>query len=273
MRQLLMVLPAGILVVAVSGLGLGTALLHSLGLMPLVGEPVLSAQSYALVSTDLAVAAGLSLALAAASTAGAAVVGLGTALVVVHHARWVALLSTVTIPIPHLVGAAAVGLLLSNSGVAARLLGVDAASWPSLVAGPWWIAVVVEFAWKESAFIALVVASTVGAQLTSFTETAQLLGARPWRRFRLVTCPLALPSLLAASVISFVYVLSSYEVARLLGRAYPEPLAVMAVRLAGATELAGRPAGSAVAIVTAVLSLGFLGVATTLLRRSVRWSR
>jgi len=246
-------------------------LLQSLGLMPLVGSPRLSLDAYRAVEPDLLPAAGLSVAIAAAATALATPVGLVSALLVASSARASGLLrlaAASTVPVPHLIGAAGVGLLLADSGVLPRLLGRSAEQWPDLVAGPWWIAVVLEYAWKESAFIALVVSAVLASRVSSYEQTAAVLGAS--RRFRLVhvTVPLAMPALIASSAISFVYVLGSYEVAWLLGRTSPEPLPVLAYRLFSSPDLAARPESAAVAVVTLLLAGLAAAVAVSALRRS-----
>ena len=262
--------PAVLLALTVVGGGLGAALLQSLGLMPWVGAPELDLAAFRLAAPDLPSSLLVSLGVAGASTLIAAVVGLATALAIVSNSRAVAVLSKLTIPVPHLIGAATFGLLLSDTGFLPRLLGVSPAGWPDFVAGRWWGAVVAEFAWKESAFIGLVVAATLATRAESYAETAATLGATRFQRVRLVTWPLARPPLLAAAAISYVYVLGSYEVALILGRSHPEPLAVLAVRLASSNQLDLRPAGSAVAVATSLACLLVLGLALTLLRRSTR---
>jgi putative spermidine/putrescine transport system permease protein len=266
----LLVLPALVPAGAVVLAALASALLMSLGLTPLVGQPRLTADAWRATADQLWTAAGLSVAIAASSTVLAAVVGLAAALAITgrrHSGRLLALLSSLTIPVPHLVAAAAVGLLLADAGVVPRLLGVDSGSWPPLVGGRWWIAVVAEYAWKESAFIALVVSSALASRVASYHETATLLGAGRWARLRYVTLPLAAPALLASASISFVYALGSYEVAWLLGRPHPEPLPVLAVRLFRSIDLAARPEAAAVAVTTAALALAAVAVAAAALRR------
>lgn len=268
-----LVLPALLPVVLVLGAGVGTAVLQSLGLMPQVGVPRLSLDAYA--GVDVLTATRLSLGIAVAATALAALVGLITALAVVgllgrrRSGRAVGAVSVLTVPVPHLVGAAATGLLLADSGVLARWLGLDGLG--GIVGGPLWLAVVLEYAWKESAFIALVVAGTLAVRVSSFDETAALLGADRWQRLRRVTLPLAQPALIASSALSFVYALGSYEVAFLLGRAYPEPLPVLAYRLFTSIDLASRPQAAAVAVVTTALSVIVLLLALAALRRSPAW--
>ncbi|WP_409331954.1 ABC transporter permease subunit [Trujillonella humicola] len=267
-RGLLLVLPALVPVVAVVGAGLTSAALLALGLMPLVGEPRLTLDAWR--SADLGTSVWLSLAIAAAATAVAAVVGLAIALAAtaaVRRSRLLGALAALTLPIPHLVGAAAMGLLLADAGFLSRLLGVAPEDWPALVGGRWWIAVVAEYAWKESAFVALVVGGVLATRTRSYGETAALLGAGRWARFRFVTLPLAAPALGAASAVAFVYALGSYEVAALLGRPYPEPLPVMAVRLSTSIDLAARPQAAAVAVTTAALALAAIALSLRWLRR------
>jgi len=265
----LLLLPALVPTLLLLGAAVVTLGLQSLGLMPLVGTPRLSADAFRSVTPDLATSVGLTLAIASAATALAAVVGLGTALLVTssaRSARVLGLAAAATVPIPHLVAAAAVGLLLADSGVLPRMLGLSAEQWPDLVAGPWWVAVVLEYAWKESAFVALVVGAALATRVARYDETAALLGAGRVHRLRHVTLPLAAPALLIASTISFVYVVGSYEVAWLLGRTYPEPLPVLAFRLFSSADLAARPEAAAVSVVTGLVA-ALVAVASLLLAR------
>ena len=95
-----------------------------------------------------------------------------------------------------------------------------------------------------------------------------------WPQATLAILDLPLPPLGSCSTratISFTYTLGSYEVALLLGRAYPEPLPVMAIRLFTSVDLATRPQAAAAAIVTAVLALLAVAGALMMLRRSAVW--
>ncbi len=273
-RGAVLVAPAVLPTVLVLLAGLATAATQSLGLMPLVGRPHLSLSAYTASGSDLLTATGLSLSIAAASTILAAAIGLAAALALATSARGARLLAAAAalpVPLPHLVGAASIGLLLADSGLLARLLHVPANAWPALVGGRWPIGIVVEYSWKESAFIALVVAAALASRVVSYTDTAALLGAGRRARLRHVTLPLAAPALLASSAITFVYVLGSYEVAWLLGRAYPEPLPVMAYRLFTSNDLAARPQAMAVALATTALAGAVALVCLGLLRRMAAW--
>ena len=250
--------------------GLGATALQSLGLMPLTGAPRLSFAAYTDEHGELLTATGLSLLIAAGSTALAAVMGMVSAVVAMgspRARRMLTALVTATVPVPHLVGAASVGLLLADGGLLSRWLGDSPGTWPSLVAGRWPTAVVLEYAWKESAFVALVVAVAMATRVAQYDETAALLGAGRVQRLRHVTLPLATPALVGAGTLSFIYALGSYEVAWLLGRSFPEPLPVLAYRLFTSTDLASRPEAAAVAVVTVLTSLAVGGLGLAALKR------
>ncbi len=258
--------------VVVLAVGLGSAVLQSLGLLPLVGEPEFTTDSY--TADPLGPSVAMSMWIAAASTTLAAVVGTLTALLFVSRTRGrslLAALGTATIPVPHLVGAATVGLLLSDAGLLSRWTGSAASRWPDLVGGRWAVAVVVEFAWKESAFVALVVSATLARRFPEYLENAAVLGAGRWAQFRHVTLPMAAPAVVSASLIVFVYTLGSYEVAWLLGPAYPEPLPVAAYREYSSIDLTARPHAMALAVVTTGIAASAAVGGALLRRRTVVW--
>lgn len=273
-RGALLVLPAMVLTAIVVGGGIGATLLQAFGLMPVAGPLTPGPAAFTAHPDDLAAAVGVSLAIAAISTLIAVVVGTATAVVIVSGragSRMLSALGATTVTVPHLVGAATIGLLLSDAGVLPRLLGIPPESWAPWVGGPLWGAVIAEFAWKESAFVALVVTGTLATRVATYDETAALLGAGRSRRFRHVLLPLTTPSIVICAAISFVYALGSYEVTWLLGRTYPEPLPVLAVRLFQGVSLASRPEAAAVALVTCALSLAVVGSAFAALRRTAVW--
>ncbi|WP_248581651.1 ABC transporter permease subunit [Nocardioides sp. InS609-2] len=253
-----LVAPAVLLIVAVTGTALVAVVATSLGLLPLVGQPRLSTDGYTTLAGDLRAATQESLITAATATLLAAAIGLIIATVVVRAGRGVRPvigLAVAVLTVPHLVGAAATVLLLSDVGLAQRWSGIPAASWPELMGGRWPWATVLELAWKESAFVALVVVASIGRHYADLREVAAVLGAAPRAQWRRVLLPLSAPALASSSLIVFVYSLGTYEVARLLGRAYPEPLPVMAYRLFTDIDTVARPQAAATAVVATGLAL------------------
>ena len=265
-----LVAPAVLLILVVTGAALGAVVATSLGLLPLVGQPRLSTDGFTTLAGDLRAGTQESLLTAAAATVLAAAMGLTIATVVVRAGGGVRLvigLAVAVLTVPQLVGAAATGLLLSDVGLAQRWSGIPAASWPELVGGRWPWATMLELAWKESVFVALVVTASVGRQYADLREIAAVLGARPRAQWRRVLLPLAAPALASSSLIVFVYSLGTYEVARLLGRTYPEPLPVMAYRLFTDIDVAARPQAAATAVVATGLALFVAVIGLPLVRR------
>ena len=263
-RSLRLLAPAVGLTVLVVGAGVGSVALTSLGLLPLFGPADPSTQGFVSAAPDLWSAARESLVIAVASTAIALVVGLAAALLLlraVPRRRWLGAMIAAVLPVPHLVGAAAMGLLLSGGGMLSRVFGVEQSAWPELVGGRWPVAAVAELAWKESAFVAVVVIASTSTALPDLSDAARMLGAGARQRLLRLTLPLAAPAAAAASLIVFLYSFGAYEVAWLLGRAYPEPLPVMAYRLYTSIDLAARPQAAATA--TTAIALSVLAAAAT----------
>ncbi|QYJ04167.1 hypothetical protein KUV85_00360 [Nocardioides panacisoli] len=252
--------PGVVAITVVAGTGMLAVVATSLGLMPLYGRPTPGLTGWRTAAPDLAAGVGESLLIAVPATLLAAVVGLLLAVVMLPGGRAatvVRIACLVALAVPHLVGATSVLLLLGDGGLGARLLApATGGAWPALVGGPWPVATVLELAWKESAFVALVVLAAVAPGHRARMEVAAGLGARPWQRLTRVLLPTAAPAVGAASLVTLVYAIGSYEVAWLLGRAVPEPLPVLAFRLFGSIELADRPAAAAAAVTGAALALG-----------------
>lgn len=274
MRAALVAAPAVLLVAVVIGAALVTALLQSLGLMPVFGEAEFSTAAWT-QGGSLLESAGVSLYIATASTILAVVVGFliaALALTAGRGGRIVAALSAATLPIPHLVASGAIGLLLADAGFLARLLGMPE-GFPQLVGTSWWTAVILEFAWKESAFVALVVLGGIARSVGELTETAATLGASARQRIVHVILPLARVPLGVSGLVVFVYTFGSYEAPWLLGPLAPEPLSVRAVRLFGSVDLASRPEAMATALTSvaiAVAVIGLAGIGMALLTRRSR---
>ncbi|GAA2502587.1 ABC transporter permease subunit [Terrabacter carboxydivorans] len=262
--------PAAVLVAAVVGTGLLALVLTATGLMPLAGQPRFSLDAFTSQAPDLLTSARESLLISMSATTISAAVGLAVALLLVRAdrlTRWLTAAAAAPVPVAHIVGAASFALLLSDSGIARRAWGSVTTPWPELVGGPWPVAIVAEFAWKESAFVALVITASVAPRLQEYLEAASMLGAGAGARLRHVTLPLAAPALYGTGVIVFLYTLGSYEVAWVLGAAYPESLPVMAYRLFGSIDVTTRPQAAAVALTTTLMALGAAAASAPLIRR------
>lgn len=263
-RVALLLAPAFLVVgvLFLGGLGLGVA--QSLGYQPYLDDWSWTLRHYTGLVDDPAVRAslGLTARIAVLSTALSAVAGLGIALLIRSTARGRRLITTISqlaLPVPHLVGAFAMTLLLSQSGLLSRLahavgLTGQPADFPALTQDAFGWAIVAEYVWKESPFVAVVVLAALVREIEAMEDVALTLGARPWQRFRAVLLPLVAPSLAAAGVIVFAFTFGSYEVGAVLGRSFPAPLPVVALQRYSDSDLAIRPQADAISVLIAVVT-------------------
>ncbi len=268
-RVWLRLMPALIVVVPVFVVAVGLALAQSLGVFPLIGDSRLSPDAYRSLFSgqelwrSLAFTSYLSL----ASTALALGLGVTIALAFRHlfsGSRVGAFMLQLNLPVPHLVGALAMVLVLGQSGLLARVAGsvglIDApAAFPALIFDPRGVAIIAEYVWKEVPFFALIALAGLGSVADDFEGVAATLGAGRWRRFRHVTLPLLAPALLPASVVVFAFTFGTFEVPLLLGGSFPEALPVLAYRRFTNVDLAARPEALALGVVMmAIITLAAL---------------
>ncbi|MCU0491876.1 MAG: ABC transporter permease subunit [Chloroflexaceae bacterium] len=275
---LLLLLPA-LLIGGLFLVGLLFGLAQSLGLFSLVevGRPTLRFYGQLLRDPDVLRSLGLTLYVSGTATLLATVLGVALALLLRRMARGAGslrLLVQLPLPVPHLVAALGLALLLAQSGLLARLLhalGLVAApaNFPALVNDRAAVGVIVTYVWKEVPFITLATLAALRAVGDELEQAARNLGASPWQAFRHVTLPLVAPAVLGAAVIVFAYAIGAFEVPLLLGQSFPRSLAVEAYTLYQDVDLAVRPAALALNSLLALLTLAAVPLYVWLLRRTM----
>jgi len=259
----LLLAPALIVVVLLFGGGLAQAVAQSLGYQPFLAPRPLGLDAYRQLWTDPAVRAsiGLTLRVAAVSTLLAAVLGVAAALLVRSLGRtrrvFGALLQ-VTLPVPHLVAALAMVLLLAQSGTLSRgsnALGLtgDPASFPALTQDAFGWGIIISYVWKEAPFVGVVVLASLSTGVAELEDAARALGAGPGQRLRHVVLPVITPAVGASSLLVLAFTVGSYEVPFLLGRPFPATLPVVAYQQFRDPDLAARPLAAAISVLIAVL--------------------
>lgn len=181
----------------------------------------------------------------------------------------------VTLAVPHLLVAAAFGLLLSGSGLFSRF--THAAGWtdgpadfPTLVADATPSAVLLTYVWKEAPFITIMLLAAYTPAVRDLETAVRTLGAGRTHRLRHVTLPLLAPALTEACLLVFAFTFAAYEVPALLGATVPRALPVEAVEFHRSVELDDRPAALALAVVIGlVIALAVL-TAAVISRRLLR---
>jgi putative spermidine/putrescine transport system permease protein len=200
------------------------------------------------------------------STVLSTVLGLGAALLLHsllsrggRRPGWAAFLFQLNLPVPHAVGAIAVLLLFSQSGLLARLAytagWIDSPSgFPALVFDRYGIGIILEYLWKTTVFTAVILLAALESAGEEHQAAARTLGAGPWQRFRYVTLPLLLPALASASILVFAFTFGGYEVPYLLGQRTASLLPVLAYREYSRVDLNARPQAMAISLLIAAIT-------------------
>jgi putative spermidine/putrescine transport system permease protein len=186
--------------------------------------------------------------------------------------QFITLLYQIPLPVPHLVAAAGLVMLLTQSGLVARAfyavgLLEQPGAFPPIFFDRTSLGIVLVYVWKEAPFIGLVLLAVLKGGALDFEDAARTLGAGPWQRFRYVLLPLMMPGILATAVIVFAFMFGSFEIPLLLGARHPEVLPVMAYRLYIDPDLLRRPEAMTVGMLIAVVVILALIVYRWLLRR------
>ena len=244
LRVPLMLLPAFAVLFLLFGGGLVIGVGQSFGYFPVIGLTDFTLQNYIAILTDSNFLQSLWLTFRIAfwSTFLSSVLAVAFALVLREQfagSRVATFLFQVPLPIPHLVAANGIVLLVTQSGLLARAgvaLGLmeTPGEFPVMVFDRAGIAIILTFLWKEVPFIGLVVLAILQSVGPQLEEIAQTLGANRWQRFWFVLLPLIMPGILSTSIIVFAFVFASYEIPLLLGVRFPTTLPVW-----GVPELSG----------------------------------
>lgn len=268
LRLPLMLAPALAVILLFFGGGLVLGIAQSVDYLPLIGLNQLTLRHYSAILSErqFLISLLLTLYIALAATLLSTGLALIVAMTLRQHfvgRRWVSFIFQIPLPVPHLVAASGIVLLLTQSGLFARLLYsfgalAQPADFPILVFDRWNVATILVYVWKETPFIGLTVLAILQGVGQEYEELAQTLGATAWQRFRYVLLPLLLPGILSTSIIVFAYMFGSFEIPLLLGQRYPSVLPVLAYRAYSDPDLARRPEAMAMGVVIALITMGLL---------------
>lgn len=266
LRIFLLLSPALAVVVVLFLGGFVLAVVQSFGYLPLFGPSRFSLDAYRQLFHDDAFRTSLflTLRLAVSATVISSVLAVSAALLIRSTRvgrKTTTWLFQFNLTVPHIVGAGAMLLLLSQSGMLSRLayavgLTDSIQGFPALVNDRWGVGILAEYVWKEVPFIGIVALAVLARRTQELEDVARTLGAGSWQRFRFVILPLLMPAVLSTSIIVFAFSFGSYEIPALLGRSFPTTLPVMAYDHYVDVDLNARPQAMAIAVVIAL----FIGV-------------
>lgn len=281
LRIPLMLSTSLLLVVLLFGGGLLVGLAQSLGYFPTIGLREWTLDHYASVLTDSTFVRSLWLTfqLAFIVTALSTIIAVALALALRHAfpgSTITKFIFQIPLPVPHLVAASGVVLLVTQSGILARIaagfgLIERAAEFPVLVFDRAGVAIVLTFLWKEVPFIGIVVLAILQSIGPQYEEIARTLGANAWQRFFHVLLPLIVPGVISTSIIVFAFTFANYEIPLLLGVRSPTTLPVLAFQRYQDPDLGLRPEAMAISVVLAVVAvlllIGYRGLGAYAVKR------
>ncbi len=257
--------------------GIVVGLGQSLDYMPVIGLETPTLRHYGDIFADPDFYGSLLLTFYLALTSTLLSIGLAVAIALtLRHqfrgSRLAIFLFQLPLPVPHLVAAAGFVLLLTQSGLFARVsyhLGLleQPSQFPVLVFDRWQISTILVYTWKEVPFIGLVALAILKGIGHEYEEIARTLGASRWQRFRYVLWPLMLPSIIVTGVIVFAFVFGSFEVPLLLGQRHPNVLPVLAYRTYIDPDLSQRPESMAIGMIITVIVVVLLNLCLALGQR------
>jgi putative spermidine/putrescine transport system permease protein len=282
-RTWVLLSPALVVIVVLFLGGVFFGIIQSLNYLPLIGQYDLNLDAYAQMLADPAFGPSLILSLwiAFAATTISAVLAIAASLFLRQTSigrRLGTYLFQLNLAIPHIVGAVAMLLLLSQSGLISRLthavgLTPDTSSFPAIVNDRWGFAIIAEYVWKEVPFIGVVVLAALAGGTRDYEDLARTLGAGWRQRFRHVILPFIAPGVLSTSIIVFAFSFAAYEVPFLLGQPYPATLSVLAYLSYTNVDLNARSEAQAINVVIALIVIVLTIVYLRLSSRYVRTER
>ncbi|WP_431300480.1 ABC transporter permease [Tabrizicola sp. BL-A-41-H6] len=269
-RTLFLLAPAILVIGGLFVTSLGLGLVRSFGYLPAIGLSDPNLDAYRAILTDPAFlrSLGLTLWVAVASTALAALIALGSALLLrqTFPGRALALfLFQLNLTIPHIVGAIGILYLFSQSGSFARLahathLITTPADFPALVFDPYAIGIILTYVWKEVPFIGLILLARMQTIGADYEAVARSHGATRRQAIRHILLPLLMPSLIGASALTFAFTFGAYEIPALLGASFPKALPVLAYQSFTDVDLTARPEALAMAVIIALIGTAMLAI-------------
>ena len=269
-KIVLLLAPALLVIGLLFAGGLSAAVVQSLGYLPAIGKTEITLDAYreVLGSRDFLDSLFLTLYVAGASTAISTVLAVLAALALRNSAgRLSAAVFQLPITVPHLVAAVGIALVVSQTGLGARLaaaLGLigEPGEFPALLYDRYSVGVILTYVWKEVPFTAIVILAALRGVAGELEEVARTLGANWWQRFWYVVFPVIVPGVVAASLIVFAFTFGAFEVPYLLGQTYPTMLPVTAYNEYRSIDLSSRPAAMAInvliALITALFAAAYL---------------
>lgn len=237
-RAYLLLLPLILVMVLLFAAGLVFGIVESLGYFPAIGMTELSLDHYRSVFHDPTFLQSLRFSLATSLissviSAGFGVVLAGVILSVSRKAgRPLPGVFRAPIYVPHIIVALFVFVLLTQSGLVARVLFhlsiIDSMNdFPQIIFDKKGIGIMAAYIWKELPFMTYITYDVYRTLDDRYAQIAGTLGASRTQTLFRIILPQLWPAITAGFVMIFAYAFGSYEVPLLLGPTIPRALPVL----------------------------------------------
>lgn len=238
LRPYLLLLPLMLIMLLIFAAGLAFGTVQSFGWFPAIGLREITFEYYREVLRDPTFLGSLRFSLYTSLTASilSAVFGVGLSYVILTTGRKrggpLPSLFKSPVYVPHIVVALFIFVLLTQSGLIARLLSAvgllsDMNEFPRLIFDKNGIGIMVAYIWKELPFMTYITYDVLRTLDERYSMVAGTLGAGKWQVMRRVILPQLWPSIVTGFVLIFAYAFGSYEVPLLLGPTIPRALPVL----------------------------------------------
>ncbi len=239
-------------------------LVQSLGFIPGLGLNELTLSYYMKAFCDDAFGSAFFFSMGCSTICSiiAVVLGFFIALLLSNSKRKGILQDILQIPIliPHFTAAFMMFLLLSQSGIASRIMGSlniisDQSFFPQLVLDKLGLGIMITYIWKEVPFCALVIFASMKNIDDSLKAVSNSLGASKIQYIKYVLLPLCMPTMLNTFIIIFAYNFGAFEVPYLLGPTHPKTMAVLGYISYIAPNILVRPYTMALNVIITFMSI------------------
>ncbi|WP_186576960.1 ABC transporter permease [Aquibacillus kalidii] len=284
-KPVIYLFPATVVLFLLFGGGIWNGLLQSMGYFPAANQYELTLEYYrkVLVSREFLDSFLVTIRIAGLSSIIAGVIGLAVSVLLFiltkeksgKHGLITQKLFQLPMLVPPLVAGYFILLLFSQSGWVSKWMEtfglIDRISdFPVLVNDSFGWGIIMTYAWKESAFVALMLHPVLMRIKDVWLDVARVYGANSWKYFKCILFPLLFPSWMSALFIVFAFTFSAFEVPFLLGVTYPSMLPVYSYNLYVGGGLEVRPEALSVNIIL-VCMVVFIGALAFWVSR--RWYR
>ncbi len=249
---------------------------QSFGIMPGIGLDELTLNYYVdvLDSGTFYSSLGFSIALSAIASLVAVGLGFAIAFILAEGKEEGMIMSILRLPIllPHFTAAFLIFLLLSQSGLASRVMKsfgliANIEEFPKLIFDSHGLGIMISYIWKEVPFCILFIYPTLKLINKGLREAAYTLGANKFQYLWMVALPVCKPSIISLFIILFAYNFGSFEVPFILGASYPKTIGILAYISYISADIGSRPYTMALNIMITAMGSMLIFVYIWLIRK------